>query len=60
MAKKLIVKNNGKLRMHPIDDMQDQNDNANRCCDCYHRYWADMNSPPVLALVIVDETGRGE
>jgi len=42
--------------MHSVDDIQDQNDDTNRRCDCHHRCGTDMNSPPVLALVIVDET----
>jgi hypothetical protein len=45
-----------KLYLRPIDDIQDQNDDANRCRDCHYRYGTDMNSPPVLALIIVDET----
>jgi hypothetical protein len=42
--------------MNTIDDIQDHNDDTNRCCNGHHRDGTDVNSPAVLALVIVNET----
>jgi len=40
----------------PDDKAKDVNNDANRSSDDYDGNGADMNSPAVLALVIIDET----
>ena len=40
----------------PEDQTQDVNDDANRSGDDHNGNRADMNSPAVLALVIINET----